>query len=204
MQLEARLDLRPYLGLRRPGVLATPAAPVRGRAFGAPQLGIGRVGGDGEAVRAPAVVPAPMLDAADRNLHLSADRDQHGLVDRAVLLCADDQLTLVEEDRLIGGVVDKHVVDVAVLGGLGDERAMFDGLRKTAVKKLRLRPEDRIDSERAGDLRVSEMESDGGFCGHRREVVPAARDLTNTVGRVAVPSALLSRRRPEPGAHDAP
>jgi hypothetical protein len=67
---------------------------------------------------------------------------------------------------LVAGVADEHVVDVAVLIDLGDERAVLDGLRKAAVEKSRFGSEDRVDGERTGDLRVPEAEPNGGVGVH--------------------------------------
>src|SRR5690348_17224669 len=92
-------------------------------------------------------VPATLLNAADRDVQLDSDRYQHGLIYRAVLSRAEDQLALVEEDRLVGRVANLHVVDRAMLVHLRNEGAVLDRLRQAAISQSRLGAEDRKDGE---------------------------------------------------------
>ena len=101
MALETLLDLVPDLVLLRAGLIPRAAAPVGGGALGAPQPGVGGVWRDAERLGVALVVPAAVLDAANRDLDLRAGWDQDRLIDRSVLLRARDQLALLEQHALV-------------------------------------------------------------------------------------------------------
>ena len=117
-----------------------------------------------------ATVPPAGLDAADRHLQLRAGADEHGDVERAVLLGAEDLLALVEQDRLVGRVEDEQVVDLGVLLELLDRGAGGAALGEGHVLLLRRGSEDREDGERPVDVRIAEAQGLGevvlqGGCG---------------------------------------
>jgi hypothetical protein len=91
---------------------------------------------------------------------------------RSVLLGADDLLALVQEQRLVRRVADEQPVDGGALVELLDERAVLDRGGECTVLKDGRPPEDRVDGERADDLRLAEGER-GGERVHAGGSVPA-------------------------------
>ena len=69
------------------------------------------------------VIPAPLLDAADRNEDPLAGGHEHGRVEGAVLLGAEHLLALVDEQRKVGRVLDAEP---------GHDRAALDLLDEGA------------------------------------------------------------------------
>ena len=116
------------------------------------------------------VVPASDLDAADGHLQLRARSDEHGDVERPVLLGAEDLLALVEQDRLVGRVEHEQVVDLGVMLELLDRGAGGAALREGHVLRARRGSEDREDGEWSVDVRIAEAQGLGevvvhGGCG---------------------------------------
>ena len=108
-----------------------------------------------------AAVPAAGLDAAHGHLQLRASADEHGDVERPVLLGSEDLLALVEQDRLVGRVEHEQVVDRGVMLKLIDARAGGASLGEGHVLLLRCRPEDRKDGERAVQVGLAEAQGLG-------------------------------------------
>ena len=68
---------------------------------------MGRLRRGSERLVVAPMVPAALLDAADRDAQRGARRHQDGDVERAVLLGAEDLLALVEQEHgQLGRVVD--------------------------------------------------------------------------------------------------
>ena len=101
--------------------------------------------GWGKSSRSLAVLPTTLLHAADRDVQLHSSGHKHRGIDRPALPCAQNQLPFVEQDRKLGGVANQHLVDVAVLVDLADERVLLGRLRQAVVAEARLAAEDRID-----------------------------------------------------------
>src|SRR4051794_19884455 len=92
------LDLLPYGVLMRAGFHAGHRAHPRLPVLHLAQRGISGLGSGREGLAVAAAVPAPRLDAAHRHAELRAGGDEHGDVERPVLLGAEYLLALVEQD----------------------------------------------------------------------------------------------------------
>ena len=124
----------------------------------AAQLGIGGLRRGVELLGVAAPVPAPLLYAAHRDPGLALGRDQHGHVERPVLLRAEHLLALEQEEGERRGVVDDEIADGRAALELGDRRALAAALGKRDVLEARLGAEDREDGEGAGDVGVAETQ----------------------------------------------
>jgi hypothetical protein len=95
-------------------------AHVRGlpRAEGGVERGVAR------AELAAAVAPAPLLHAAHGDGHLRVGRHQHGGIEDAVLLGADQLLAVQQQERPVGPVRHLEERDAAGLAHLGDAGAI--------------------------------------------------------------------------------
>ena len=85
------------------------------------QLGVRRVRRGREPCRARA--PAALLDARDGDPRLRPAADEHGHVEDAVLLRADELLAVVEQDVGVERVVDRELGHRAGRVDLGDREA---------------------------------------------------------------------------------
>ena len=104
-----------------------------------------------------AAVPAAGLDAAHRHAQLRAGGDEHGHVEGAVLLRAEDLLALVEQDGRVGRVEDDEVVDRrAALELLDEQRRARRPWANDDVLERGRRAEQREDGERAVDVGFAE------------------------------------------------
>jgi hypothetical protein len=94
--------------------------------------------------------------------------DEHGHVERPVLLGTEHLLALVEQDRDLERVVDEQVIDAGAGLKLGDRRTALERVLEREVARDRRGVGDqREDRERPGDVGAVDGEVDrgrGGGC----------------------------------------
>ena len=154
-------DLVPDVALHGARSHAGGDACVGGAVLHAAQRRVGGLRGRAEGLVVTTAVPPAGLDAADRHLQLRARADEHGDVERPVLLGAEDLLALVEQDRLIGRVEDEQVVDRGALLELLDRGAGARPWANDTYSAPRRGSEDREDGERPVDVGIAEAQGLG-------------------------------------------
>jgi hypothetical protein len=125
--------------------------PDRGLAAArVPVLAQRRVGGARRRLeRRRRVLPAAGLDAARGKRQLRACGHERRPLEHPVLLGADELLALVEEDELVERVVQRELLDDALLADLGDGQPAGDGLVQADVVEPRLRGGEQRDQGKA-------------------------------------------------------
>ena len=140
-----------------------------------PQLRIGGVARRRE--RAGAAAPAPLLDAGDRDPHRAARRHEHGDVEDAVLLRADELLAVADDHVAAGRVRGQHLRHGAAGAHLGDLEAEAERLVEGDVLRAGPRPrEERREDDPAVLHGLAHLDERLG--GHARESPARRRGLT--------------------------
>ena len=118
---------------------------------------MGGVGGGGEARGAPA--PASFLDARDGDRQRALRADEHGHVQDAVLLRAEQLLAVVEKHVRVGRVHDCELGHGAGVADLVDAQAERQRVLELRVLRYwRVAREERCEHDAAVFDRVAELE----------------------------------------------